>query len=85
MTKHVKTEVTGDRQTNQLQSNINSATSQLRAGPFGTGNPVMNVSFSDNVPKAVNTGLGQKATGWVMLGFQGIRGGSLTEKNRILA
>lgn len=68
MSKAFKTEQTGDRQINQIQSNVAATTQALRSGPFGAGNLVKDVTFSLG-ETIVNHGLGRVPQGFIVVRY----------------
>lgn len=66
----LRREQTDDRQVNNLQRNIDSATQTLRDSPYGDGNLVTSVQLTVGTPSTVSHGLGRNLKGWVIHSLQ---------------
>ena len=62
---------TGDRNTNQLQTNINSALAPLLQNPLLTGQVLNSVTLVAGV-NIINHGLGRPLLGWVLTRQRGL-------------
>jgi len=69
MVKPLASEQTGDRQLNQIQDNIKSATNTLRSSPFGDGNLVKSIAMVPGTV-TVNHGLGRAIQGFIVVRYQ---------------